>query len=88
MLTWPRGIVVGTVVTLVLLYFLLASGDTFIRKLAKLLRLEQKTRVTEIARKVEHNISKYLFTITIINCCLGATVGLLMFCIGLPHPML
>ena len=46
MLTWTRGIVVGTVVTLVLLYFLLASGDTFIRKLAKLLRLEQKTRVT------------------------------------------
>jgi predicted PurR-regulated permease PerM len=88
MLTWTGGIVAGTVVTLVLLYFLLASGDTFIRKLAKLLRLEQKTRAAEIAREIEHHISKYLLTITIINCCLGATVGLAMFFIGLPHPVL
>ncbi|MBI3851674.1 MAG: AI-2E family transporter [Verrucomicrobia bacterium] len=56
--------------------------------MAKLMRLEEKTRVAEIAREIEHAVSKYLFTITIINCCLGAIVGLVMFLIGLPNPVL
>ena len=81
--------VAGAVVMFILLFFLLASGDLFLRKLIRVLpRLADKRRAVEIARQIESDVSTYLVTITIINVSLGlATWGLLAL-IGAPNPLL
>jgi predicted PurR-regulated permease PerM len=79
----------GAVVVLILLYFLLASGDFFLRKLVRVLpRLEDKRRAVEIARQTEHQISTYLSTVTLINVLLGVAVGLAMWALNMPNPAL
>jgi predicted PurR-regulated permease PerM len=73
----------------VLLYFLLASGDLFLRKLVKILpRLEDKKRGIEIARQVQQQISAYLFTVTMIYTGEGVAVGVAMFIMRMPNPVL
>jgi predicted PurR-regulated permease PerM len=76
-------------VMLILLYFLLASGDLFLRKLVKVLpSLSDKKRAIEIARQVETDISAYLSTVSMINLGLGIGVAIAMTLIGLPNPLL
>ena len=58
-------IAAGAVTMLILLYFLLAAGDLFLRKLIKVLpSVEDKKRAAEIARQIETEISTYLSTVT------------------------
>ena len=77
------------IVVIVLLYFLLASGDLFLRKLIKVLpTFKDKKRAVEIAREMEHNISTYLFTVTVINVGVGAAVGVGVWLLGMPNPVL
>ena len=77
------------VVVIVLLYFLLASGDLFLRKLIKVLpTFNDKKRAVEIAREVENNISTYLFTVTLINVGVGVAVGVGVWLLGMPNPVL
>lgn len=76
-------------VMLVLLFFILASGDFFLRKLMDLYRSEEKQReVAEVVREVERSISRYLVTATFVNMGEGLFVGLGMKLIGLPDPVL
>ena len=59
--------VVSACILIVLLYFLLASGDLFLRKLIKVLpSFRDKKLAVEIARRLEDHISRYLLTITMI----------------------
>jgi predicted PurR-regulated permease PerM len=79
----------AAVVVMVLLYFLLASGDLFLRKLIKVLpTFTDKKRAVEIAREVERNISTYLFTATLINVGVGVAVGTGVWLLGMPNPVL
>lgn len=79
----------AAVVVLILLYFLLASGDFFLRKLIRVLpRLQDKRRAVEIARQTELHISTYLSTIALINTVLGIVVALAMWLVGMPNPAL
>ena len=74
---------------LVLLYFMLAVGDLFIEKLLKAMpRLSDKKRALTIARQVEHDVSTYLGTTTLINVGFGVAVGLGLWAIGMPNPHL
>jgi predicted PurR-regulated permease PerM len=76
-------------VMFILLYFLLAAGDMFLRKLIKVLpSLSDKKRAVEIARQIETEISAYLSTITFINVILGLAVWGIMSLIGLPNALL
>ncbi|WP_169833479.1 AI-2E family transporter [Methylobrevis pamukkalensis] len=73
----------------VLLFFLLASGDMFYEKLVKVLpTLSDKKRGVRIAREIEREISHYLLTVTVINAGLGVALGLAMWAVGLPNPFL
>jgi predicted PurR-regulated permease PerM len=82
-------LVTDAVVMVILLYFLLASGDLFLRKLIRVLpRLSDKRRAVEIARQVENDISAYLSTVTMINIGLGAAVALCFFLLRVPNPLL
>jgi len=77
------------IVVIVLLYFLLASRDLFLRKLIKVLpSFEDKKRAAEIAREMEHNISTYLFTITLINMGVGVAVAVGVWLLKMPNPVL
>lgn len=88
-LTGTQEVVAKSSVMFILLYFLLASGDMFIRKLIKLFPgLHKKKRVVKIIRAVEHHISRYLFTVTVINLFMGIALGIGMFLIGMPNPVL
>jgi len=82
-------LVAGGVVMIILLFFLLASGDLFLRKLIRVLpSLADKKRAVEIARQIQSDISSYLVTITAINVALGLAVwGILTF-LGVPNPLL
>jgi predicted PurR-regulated permease PerM len=79
----------GVVVVFALLYFFLASGDLFLRKLIRVLpTLDDKKRAVDIARTLQKDISVYLATITLINVALGLAVGTAMHLLGMPNPAL
>jgi len=81
--------VTAGVVMFIFLYFLLASGDLFLRKLIRVLpSLSDKKRAVDIARQIETEVSTYLVTITLINLVLGIAVWAAMSLIGLPNPLL
>ena len=81
--------VFSLLVVIVLLYFLLASGDLFLAKLVHVLpTLSDKKKAVQIAREVETNISRYLLTITLINAGIGVSSGLLFWGFGMPNPAL
>jgi predicted PurR-regulated permease PerM len=70
----------------ILLYFLLAAGDTFLRKLVRLIpRFEDKRRAVEIAHEIEERISRYLLAITLVNAGLGVAVGIAAWAVGLKN---
>ncbi|MEX1107606.1 MAG: AI-2E family transporter [Dongiaceae bacterium] len=73
----------------VLLYFMLAVGDLFTEKLVHAMpRLSDKKRALTIIRQVEHDVSRYLATVALINIGFGVAVGVGLFTIGLPNPVL
>jgi predicted PurR-regulated permease PerM len=75
--------------SLVLLLFMLASGDLFQEKLIKVLpTLSDKKRALRIARDIEHEVSRYLFTVTSINAGVGLVIGVIFWMIGMPSPIL
>ncbi|MGH7257576.1 MAG: AI-2E family transporter [Nitrospiraceae bacterium] len=82
-------LVAGFVATLILLYFMLSSGNLFLQKLVKVLpRLHDKKEAVEIVREIEGHLFQYLLTVTCINLCLGAAVGMSMYVLGMPNPLL
>jgi predicted PurR-regulated permease PerM len=88
-LGYTAGFLGGSLETLVLLYFLLASGDLFLQKLVRVLpKTQEKQQAVEIAREVEQNISTFLSTIAAINLCVALVVTTAMLLLGLPNPVL
>ena len=79
----------GIGVVLVLTYFLLASGDLFLRKCLSALRTKRDRQLLlEMARELQNNISGYLLTVSLINAGLGVAVAVLMALYGLPNALL
>lgn len=88
-LTRTPDVMVGIAVMLILLFFLLASGDAFLNKLVRVMpEFRDKRRIVEAARDIQRHVSVYLGTITLINLCVGVVVGLLMYWFGMPNPIL
>lgn len=74
---------------LVLLLFLLSSGDMFYEKLVHVMpTFKDKRQAMRIAYDIERKLSRYLFTITLINAGLGAAIGTSMWLLGMPNPLL
>ena len=75
-------------VTLVLALFLLASGDMFYVKLIDAFpRFGDKKRALRIVYGIERSVSQYLTVVTGINLVLAAVIGLGMWAIGMPQPL-
>ena len=89
LLTGTWAVVYGVGVSVILLYFLLASGDSFLRKLVRVLpRFEDKRNAVETIKHIQRSIAIFLGTITVINICLGAVAAAVLYAIGMPNPLL
>jgi predicted PurR-regulated permease PerM len=84
-----RDIADGLFTMVLVLFFLLVSGDTFLRRLVEILpNFSDKRRAVEISQRIQNDISGYLFTITAMNMAVGlATAAAAYFC-GLGDPVL
>ncbi|MBR9808582.1 MAG: AI-2E family transporter [Alphaproteobacteria bacterium] len=83
------AIISQIVVALTLSFFLLASGDMFYEKLVQVMpTLKDKRRALDAARTIESQLSVYFFTISTINAILGLVIGLSMWALGMPNPLL
>jgi predicted PurR-regulated permease PerM len=75
--------------TLILLFFLLASGDMFYEKIVHVMpTFRDKRTAMRIAHDIERKLSHYLSTIALINACLGVAIGMAMWILGMPNPIL
>jgi predicted PurR-regulated permease PerM len=84
-----RTLLAQFVTLVVVLFFLLAGDDTFLRRLVEILpSFGDKKRAVEIVSEVEHNISVYLLTITLMNLAVGVATGLVMLACGVEDPAL
>jgi predicted PurR-regulated permease PerM len=84
-----ENFVVSAVATLILLYFLLAAGDLFLRKTVRVIpRFRDKITAVEVVQEIESEVGRYLFAITLINFGLGCAIAVAMYLIGLPDALL
>jgi predicted PurR-regulated permease PerM len=84
-----KDLLLGGGVMLILLYFLLASGDLFLLKLVKILpTMEDKKIAVEIYRQIEKDVSTYLTVVTLIYIGFGCLIGSAMYLLGMPNPWL
>lgn len=75
--------------TLLLLFFLLLSGDTFLRRLVEVLpTYRNKRQAVEISQRIEGDVSAYLATITVINAVVGLATAAIMWACGVGDPVL
>jgi predicted PurR-regulated permease PerM len=82
-------VLAGIVITVVLTYFLLATGDHLLNNVLHVLpTFRDKRKVVEMVHEVESGVSAYLLTVTLINIGLGIAVGLAMWLLGMPNSAL
>lgn len=75
--------------TILILFFLLVSGNTFLKRTVEILpSFKGKRQAVELSQQVEANISIYLVTITVMNASVGVATGLAMWMVGLGDPVL
>jgi predicted PurR-regulated permease PerM len=73
----------------ILVYFLLASGDVFLRKLVTVIpSFHDKKRAVEITRQIETDISFYLLNFTLVNVGLGTAMAVVTALLEIPNPLL
>ncbi len=73
----------------IMLFFLLSSGDSLLRRLVEILpTFGEKRQVVEIATEIERNVSGWLLTITAMNLLVGTANGVQMWVQGMPDPLL
>jgi len=84
-----RAAAEGLLTTGIILFFLMMSGDTFLRRGVEILpNFEHKRRAVEISQQVEADISVYLLTIISMNLLVGIAVGVTVWLCGLGDPLL
>jgi predicted PurR-regulated permease PerM len=89
LLSGTRTFASGLLETVLVLFFLLVSGDTFLRRLVEILpRFKDKRQAVDISQQIESDVSAYLFTITIMNLAVGMATGTVMAICGVGDPVL
>jgi predicted PurR-regulated permease PerM len=88
-LSQVRIVAAGAFETLLVMFFALVSGETFLRRLVEVLpRFEDKKRAVDISQQIERDISVYLGTITVMNTLVGVAAGTMAWLVGLGDPLL
>jgi predicted PurR-regulated permease PerM len=84
-----RAVLDGLFTTVLVLYFLLVSGDIFLRRLVEVLpRFSSKRQAVDISEQIEEDISAYLVTITIMNAAVGVATAAAMYLCGVGDALL
>ena len=84
-----RTLAGGAFTTLLVLFFVLVSGETFLRRLVEIMpRFKDKKQLVDISQQIEADISVYLATITIMNTLVGIATGAMAWLCGLGDPLL
>lgn len=88
-LTDIRMLAGGAFTMVLVLFFLLVAGDRFLRRLVEILpRFQSKRQAVEISQQIEHDLSAYLATITVMNLLVGIATGLMTWACGLGDALL
>jgi predicted PurR-regulated permease PerM len=84
-----RAVLDGLFTTVLVLYFLLVSGDLFLRRIVEILpKLSDKRQAVDISQQIAEDISAYLMTITVMNAAVGGATAAAMYLCGLGDPLL
>lgn len=76
-------------IVMFLTFFLLASGETLLRRMTRCGRnWTERRRIVTIARQIQLEQSRYLATVTLINVALGAATSAAMYLLDVPNPFL
>ena len=79
----------GLFTTLLILFYLLVSGETFLRRMVEILpHFDDKRQAVELSTHVERDVSAYLLTVTCINLLVGVATGCEMWLCGVANPVL
>ena len=71
------------------LYFFVATRDHIrMSVLSMCVTRRMRWRTAHVFRDVEFKVSRFLLSVTVINLCVGTAVGLAMWAIGMPSPLL
>ncbi|HEY7116086.1 MAG TPA: AI-2E family transporter, partial [Tepidisphaeraceae bacterium] len=82
-------VVVGLVEVLLLLYLLLAAGDLFVSKLIKIIPYwPDKRAAMTVVDQSQSVVMRYLLVTLFINLGQGIVVGLVMWWLKMPNPLL
>ena len=79
---YAQSFTLHVVSTLLLTLLFLAFGDSLHRNLATAIDNDR------ILQRIGASVSRYLFTISVINCGLGIAIGIAMALLGMPNPVL
>ena len=84
-----QSVLTASLGIVILLYFLLATGDLFLLKLVRVLpQFGDKRKAVSIMKETETSISRYLVTVALVYLGQGIAVGLVMYLIGMPNAAL
>jgi predicted PurR-regulated permease PerM len=79
----------GLFTTLIVLFYLLVSGETFMRRFVEILpSFAEKRQAVELTLDIERNVSAYLITVTLINGVVGLLTLCIMWACGVDNPLL
>jgi predicted PurR-regulated permease PerM len=79
----------GIFTTLLILFYLLVSGETFLRRMVEILpRFRDKRQAVELSLHIERDVSAYLLTVSCINAIVGVATGCVMWACGVANPVL
>ena len=88
-LSGTRALLAGVLTTIVLLFFLLVTGDMFLRRLVEIMpTLSNKKQAVDISREIENSISAYLVTVSLMNLGVGVATAIAAYACGLSDPIL
>ena len=87
--TMTQVFVSSALTTVLILFFLLAAGDTFLRRFVEVLpTFRNKRQAVDITNQIEGDISVYLGAVTLMNACVGIATGITTWAFGLGDPIL
>ena len=79
----------GLFTTLLILFYMLVSGETFLRRMVEILpRFKDKRQAVELSQHIERDVSAYLLTVSCINAIVGFATGCVMWLCGVTNPVL
>ncbi|HYZ21761.1 MAG TPA: AI-2E family transporter [Rhodopila sp.] len=79
----------GLFTTLLILFYMLTSGEIFLRRVVEILpSFKDKRNAVELSFHIERDVSAYLLTVTLINVAVGLATGAVMWLCGVDSPVL